>query len=87
MRKSDRLLIYKGWFEPNHAKMPQLDTVTYLTQYTWTLIILFFLFSLLWNTVLPKLQQQLAIRTNLSSVPFKKETTKLEILKTLFQLK
>nr|WRI02248.1 ATP synthase F0 subunit 8 [Acanthella acuta] len=67
--------------------MPQLDTVTYLTQYTWTLIILFFLFSLLWNTVLPKLQQQLAIRTNLSSVPFKKETTKLEILNTLFQLK
>nr|AKO90209.1 ATP synthase F0 subunit 8 [Petrosia ficiformis] len=43
--------------------MPQLDTVTYLTQYTWTLITLFFLFSLLVNTILPRLQQQLAIRS------------------------
>ena len=42
--------------------MPQLDTVTYLTQYTWTLIILFFLFSLLVNIILPIFQQQLAIR-------------------------
>ena len=78
--------------------MPQLDTVTYLTQYIWTLIILFFLFSLLVNTILPRLQQQLAIRTSvakqclaakLSSVEFEivPETTKLEILKTLFQLK
>ena len=67
--------------------MPQLDTVTYFTQYIWTLIILFFLFSLLVNVILPKLQQQLAIRTKLSQVEFKKETTKLEIFKTLFQLK
>lgn len=42
--------------------MPQLDTVTYLTQYTWTLIVLLFLFSLLVNTILPRLQQQLVIR-------------------------
>ena len=67
--------------------MPQLDTVTYFTQYIWTLITLFFLFSLLVNAILPKLQQQLAIRAKLSSVEFKKETTKSEIFKTLFQLK
>ncbi len=42
--------------------MPQLDTVTYLTQYSWTLIVLLFLFSLLVNIILPRLQQQLVIR-------------------------
>jgi len=67
--------------------MPQLDTITFLTQYTWTLIILFFLFTLLINTILPKIQQQLIIRTKIDSVQLKKETTKLDILKTLFQLK
>lgn len=78
--------------------MPQLDTVTYLTQYIWTLIILFFLFSLLVNTILPRLQQQLAIRAKLSTIRNKISSeelekvrnhwsSKLEILKTLFQLK
>lgn len=42
--------------------MPQLDTVTYLTQYLWTLIVLSVLFSLLVNIILPRLQQQLVIR-------------------------
>lgn len=66
--------------------MPQLETVTYLTQYIWTLITLLILFSFLVNIILPKLQQQLAIRAKISSVLLKKETTKLEIYKTLLQL-
>lgn len=66
--------------------MPQLETVTYLTQYIWTLITLLILFTFLVNIILPKLQQQLAIRAKISSVLLKKETTKFEIFKTLFQL-
>lgn len=42
--------------------MPHLDIVTYLTQYTWTLGILLLLFSLIVLEILPKLQQQLALR-------------------------
>nr|YP_003412018.1 ATP synthase F0 subunit 8 [Lubomirskia baikalensis]ADB78060.1 ATP synthase F0 subunit 8 [Lubomirskia baikalensis] len=62
--------------------MPQLDTVSFLTQYIWTLITLFFLFSLLVNTILPRLQQQLAIRSRsgAGASPRTEETTKLEIL-------
>lgn len=66
--------------------MPQLDIVTFLTQYTWTLIILFFLFTLLINLILPKVQQQLTIRTKIDSVKLKRETTQLNMLKSLFQL-
>lgn len=42
--------------------MPQLDTLTYITQYWWTLIVLILLFFLLVNIILPRLQQQLVIR-------------------------
>ena len=42
--------------------MPHLDIVTYLTQYTWTLGTLLLLFSLIVLEILPKLQQQLALR-------------------------
>nr|ATI10783.1 ATP synthase F0 subunit 8 [Plenaster craigi] len=51
--------------------MPQLETVTYLTQYIWTLIMLLILFLFLVNIILPKLQQQLAIRSKISSVQLK----------------
>nr|YP_001648594.1 ATP synthase F0 subunit 8 [Xestospongia muta]ABW83901.1 ATP synthase F0 subunit 8 [Xestospongia muta] len=60
--------------------MPQLDTVTYLTQYTWTLVTLFFLFSLLVNIILPKLQQQLAIRE--ISGQFRPEVQSSDLLRT-----
>lgn len=43
--------------------MPQLDSLTFLTQYTWTLLFLFLLFLFVVTNILPKLQQQLAIRT------------------------
>lgn len=43
--------------------MPQLDSLTFLTQYTWTLLFLFLLFLLVVTKILPRLQQQLAIRT------------------------
>lgn len=43
--------------------MPQLDSLTFLTQYTWTLLFLFLLFLLVVTNILPRLQQQLAIRT------------------------
>lgn len=43
--------------------MPQLDSLTFLTQYTWTLLFLFLLFLLVVTKFLPRLQQQLAIRT------------------------
>ena len=42
--------------------MPHLDIVTYLAQYSWTLIILLLLFSLIVLEILPRLQQQLALR-------------------------
>ena len=48
-----------------------------------------FLFSLLVNTILPRLQQQLAIRSRsgAGASPRTEETTKLEIFKNLFQLR
>nr|QJS34464.1 ATP synthase F0 subunit 8 [Bathypathes sp. n. 2 NB-2020]QJS34477.1 ATP synthase F0 subunit 8 [Bathypathes sp. n. 3 NB-2020]QJS34490.1 ATP synthase F0 subunit 8 [Bathypathes sp. 1 NB-2020]QJS34624.1 ATP synthase F0 subunit 8 [Stauropathes arctica]WRM53905.1 ATP synthase F0 subunit 8 [Bathypathes sp. 1 YY-2024] len=42
--------------------MPQLDTTTYLTQYRWTLITLFLLFSLLVSFILPTIKTNLLIR-------------------------
>lgn len=42
--------------------MPHLDIVAYMPQYAWALIIFFFLFSLIVLKILPRLQQQLALR-------------------------
>nr|YP_009738022.1 ATP synthase F0 subunit 8 [Parazoanthus swiftii]YP_010875231.1 ATP synthase F0 subunit 8 [Parazoanthus darwini]QIB71213.1 ATP synthase F0 subunit 8 [Parazoanthus swiftii]WGW14829.1 ATP synthase F0 subunit 8 [Parazoanthus swiftii]WGW14855.1 ATP synthase F0 subunit 8 [Parazoanthus darwini] len=42
--------------------MPQLDTATYLTQYRWTLITLFLLFSLLVASILPTIKTNWLIR-------------------------
>lgn len=42
--------------------MPQLDIVTYVAQYMWTLVVLLLLFSLLVLGILPRLQQQLGLR-------------------------
>nr|AKQ50952.1 ATP synthase F0 subunit 8 [Halcurias pilatus]AKQ50961.1 ATP synthase F0 subunit 8 [Isactinernus quadrilobatus]AKQ51016.1 ATP synthase F0 subunit 8 [Synhalcurias elegans] len=42
--------------------MPQLETATYLTQYRWTLIALFFLFSFLVTSVLPTIKTNFLIR-------------------------
>ena len=42
--------------------MPQLDIVTYVAQYMWTLVVLLLLFSLIVLGILPRLQQQLALR-------------------------
>lgn len=44
--------------------MPHLDIVTYMPQYAWALIILSLLFSLIVLEILPKLQQQLALRAH-----------------------
>nr|YP_001648608.1 ATP synthase F0 subunit 8 [Halisarca dujardinii]ABW76600.1 ATP synthase F0 subunit 8 [Halisarca dujardinii] len=43
--------------------MPQLDLLTFLTQYIWTLIILGSIFILLVTTILPNIQQQFVIRS------------------------
>lgn len=66
--------------------MPQLDIVAYVAHYIWTLIFLFIYFFFLVNLILPKLQQQIAIRNRLSSTQEKKEISKSEIFKTLFQI-
>jgi hypothetical protein len=42
--------------------MPQIDVVAYLTQYIWTLISLLLLFSFVVLVILPRIQQQLALR-------------------------
>ena len=42
--------------------MPQLDVVTYLTQILWVLIMFYFLFFILVQRILPKLQRQVIIR-------------------------
>nr|YP_010868403.1 ATP synthase F0 subunit 8 [Epizoanthus ramosus]WGU19897.1 ATP synthase F0 subunit 8 [Epizoanthus ramosus] len=42
--------------------MPQLDAATYLTQYRWTLITLFLLFSLLVTSILPTIKTNWLIR-------------------------
>lgn len=52
------------WFESNDIRMPQLDIVTYVTQYLGTLIVLLILFSLIVIGILPKIQQQLGLRAS-----------------------
>nr|YP_009468838.1 ATP synthase F0 subunit 8 [Anemonia manjano]AVA29799.1 ATP synthase F0 subunit 8 [Anemonia manjano] len=42
--------------------MPQLEIATYLTQYRWTLIALFLLFSFLVISVLPVIKTNFLIR-------------------------
>nr|APX54891.1 ATP synthase F0 subunit 8 [Halichondria sp. XMU02_001_078] len=44
--------------------MPHLDIVAYMAQYAWVLIILSVLFSLIVLDILPRLQQQLALRAH-----------------------
>jgi len=46
---------------------------------------LFFLFSLLVNIILPRLQQQLAIRAKLGSSGLKERDPEILILRPLFQ--
>nr|QIN90380.1 ATP synthase F0 subunit 8 [Relicanthus daphneae] len=46
--------------------MPQLDTATYLTQYRWTLVCLFLLFSLLVSSVLPTIKKNWLIRKSVT---------------------
>nr|YP_001648410.1 ATP synthase F0 subunit 8 [Cinachyrella kuekenthali]ABW83826.1 ATP synthase F0 subunit 8 [Cinachyrella kuekenthali] len=60
--------------------MPQLEAVTYLCQYIWKLVILFFLFSILVNSILPKLQRQIVTRDRFNSTQMKKERIKLETI-------
>lgn len=43
--------------------MPHLDITAYLTQYSWTLIILLALYSIMSLYILPKIQNNLRIRS------------------------
>nr|YP_010289450.1 ATP synthase F0 subunit 8 [Tubipora musica]UKP88350.1 ATP synthase F0 subunit 8 [Tubipora musica] len=43
--------------------MPHLDITAYLTQYSWTLIILLALYSIMSLFILPKIQNNLRIRS------------------------
>nr|YP_010591413.1 ATP synthase F0 subunit 8 [Clavularia crassa]UEK21387.1 ATP synthase subunit 8 [Clavularia crassa] len=43
--------------------MPHLDVTAYLTQYSWTLIILLALYSIMSLYILPKIQNNLRIRS------------------------
>ena len=82
------------WFEPNHIKLPQIDVVAYLTQYIWTLISLLLLFSFIVLTLLPRVQQQLALRGQtevnfedcIISVEGQFQTGVIEIFKILLNL-
>ena len=68
--------------------MPQLDLVTFLTQYIWTLIILGSIFILLVTTILPKIQQQFVIRSKVVEVEGGGiETPGVEIFQQLLRLK
>nr|YP_010322850.1 ATP synthase F0 subunit 8 [Cornularia pabloi]UKP87538.1 ATP synthase F0 subunit 8 [Cornularia pabloi] len=67
--------------------MPHLDITAYLTQYSWTLVILLALYSIMSLFILPKIQNNLRIRIILQqegAIP-RKEQTKgaLNILQTL----
>ena len=42
--------------------MPQIDLVAYLAQYVWTLISLLLLYACVVLKILPRIQQQLALR-------------------------
>nr|YP_001648562.1 ATP synthase F0 subunit 8 [Ptilocaulis walpersi]ABW83883.1 ATP synthase F0 subunit 8 [Ptilocaulis walpersi] len=66
--------------------MPQLDLLTYLTQYSYTLIFLFFLLVLLINFIIPRIQKQFLIRIKFNNVIIKKESINSEIFKNLFKL-
>nr|YP_232808.1 ATP synthase F0 subunit 8 [Tethya actinia]AAP59067.1 ATP synthase F0 subunit F6 [Tethya actinia] len=68
--------------------MPQLDIVTYIVQYIWVLIVLLLLFSFIVLGVLPRLQQQLALRAwaeegliGSNKVEDNKESESLSLLK------
>nr|QVL27587.1 ATP synthase F0 subunit 8 [Paraphelliactis xishaensis] len=47
--------------------MPQLETATYLTQYRWTLIALFLLFSFLVVSILPAVKTNFLIRRSIGA--------------------
>nr|YP_001648486.1 ATP synthase F0 subunit 8 [Aplysina fulva]YP_005351093.1 ATP synthase F0 subunit 8 [Aplysina cauliformis]YP_010035857.1 ATP synthase F0 subunit 8 [Aplysina gerardogreeni]ABW76547.1 ATP synthase F0 subunit 8 [Aplysina fulva]ACA49804.1 ATP synthase F0 subunit 8 [Aplysina cauliformis]QQQ89093.1 ATP synthase F0 subunit 8 [Aplysina gerardogreeni] len=69
--------------------MPQLDLTSFLTQYTWVLITLFILFSILVSSILPKIQQQLAVRSkpyspSLNLVSWEEANAQFNIFKRLF---
>nr|YP_010596879.1 ATP synthase F0 subunit 8 [Cliona patera]WAK85273.1 ATP synthase F0 subunit 8 [Cliona patera]WAK85287.1 ATP synthase F0 subunit 8 [Cliona patera]WAK85301.1 ATP synthase F0 subunit 8 [Cliona patera]WAK85315.1 ATP synthase F0 subunit 8 [Cliona patera]WAK85329.1 ATP synthase F0 subunit 8 [Cliona patera] len=74
--------------------MPQIDVVAYLTQYIWTLISLLLLFSFVVLIILPRIQQQLALRAQAEvsskeytiSVKGKAETGPIVIFKTILNL-
>ena len=67
--------------------MPQLDLISFLTQYSWTLITIFILFSFLVSSILPKIQQQLAIRnfsTDIMAQKIETPVNKNNLFKQLF---
>ena len=74
--------------------MPQIDVVAYLTQYIWTLISLLLLFSFVVLIILPRIQQQLALRAQaevsskdyIISVKGKTQTGPIVIFKTILNL-
>nr|ATA66374.1 ATP synthase F0 subunit 8 [Oscarella balibaloi] len=66
--------------------MPQLDTVTFFTQYTWTLIALFILFSLLVTKILPQIEKNLKIRSTPLGPKVLRKTTDPQLIKNLLQL-
>nr|ABK30953.1 ATP synthase F0 subunit 8 [Oscarella carmela] len=66
--------------------MPQLDTVTFLTQYIWTLIALFILFYLLVTKILPQIEKIFKIRSTPLSSKNLSKTTDLQLIKKLLQL-
>ncbi len=66
--------------------MPQLDILTYLSQYLYTLFFLFFLFLLLINFIIPRIQKQLIIRIKIDDVVIKKEPLNFAIFKNFFKL-
>nr|YP_001648576.1 ATP synthase F0 subunit 8 [Ectyoplasia ferox]ABW76582.1 ATP synthase F0 subunit 8 [Ectyoplasia ferox] len=66
--------------------MPQLDILTYLSQYLYTLVFLFVLFLLLINFIIPRIQKQLIIRTKMDDIVIKKEHINIEIFRKIFKL-
>nr|ADC43797.1 Atp8 [Cliona aff. celata JRX-2009]ADC43798.1 Atp8 [Cliona aff. celata JRX-2009]ADC43799.1 Atp8 [Cliona aff. celata JRX-2009] len=72
--------------------MPQIDVVAFLTQYIWTLIGLLLLFSFVVLIILPRIQQQLALRVQaeVSSkdyiIPVKGKSKPIVIFKTILNL-
>ena len=69
--------------------MPQLDVTAFLTQYSWTLITLFCFYTILVNSTLPRIQQQLAIRSHMQQFQFEEEKSdvvrpEVQVLRSLF---